>query len=47
MCDLMVEIAKEDDDQYQSKAKYLNKHISKWMQTKETKENSTRDKDNS
>ena len=38
MCDLMFEIAKEDDDQYQSKSKYLNKHISKWMQTKETKE---------
>ena len=39
MCDLMFEIAKEDDDQYQSKARCLNKHISKWMQTKDTKEN--------
>ena len=40
MCDLMFEIATEDDDQHQSKARYLNKHISKWMQTKDTKENS-------
>ena len=47
MCDLMFEIAKEDDDQYQSKAKYLHKHISKWMQTKETKENSIKDKEDS
>ena len=29
MCDLMFEIATEDDDQYQNKAKYLNQHISK------------------
>ena len=47
MCDLMFEIAKEDDDQYQSKAKYLNKHISKWMPTKNTKENSIKDKEDS
>ena len=47
MCDLMFEIAKEDDDQYQNKAKYLNKHISKWMQTKDTKENSIKDKEDS
>ena len=40
MCDLMFEIATEDDDQYQSKAKYLNQHISKWIQTNDTKENS-------
>ena len=40
MCDLMFEIAEEDDDQYQSKARYLSRHISKWMQTKDTKENS-------
>ena len=40
MCDLMFEIAKEDDDQYQSKAKYLNQHISKWIQRNDTKENS-------
>ena len=39
----MFEIAKEDDDQYQSKAKHLNQHISKWMPTKETKENSIKD----
>ena len=43
MCDLMFEIAREDDDQYQSKSKYLNQHISKWMPTKETKENSIKD----
>ena len=47
MCDLLFEIAAKDDDQYQSKPKYLNKHISKWMQTKETKENSIKDKEDS
>ena len=47
MCDLLFEIAAKDDDQYQSKSKYLNKHISKWMQTKETKENSIKDKEDS
>ena len=46
MCDLMFEIATEDDDQYQSKAKYLNKHISKWMQTKDTNENSIQEVSN-
>ena len=40
MCDLMFEIATEDDDQYQSKTKYLNQHISKWIQTNDTRENS-------
>ena len=47
MCYLMFEIATEDDDQYQSKARYLNKHISKWMQNKDTKQNSIKDKEDS
>ena len=46
MCDLMFEIATEDDDQYQSKAKYLNRQISKWMQTKDAKENSFKEVSN-
>ena len=47
MCDLMFEIATEDDDQYQSKAKYLNQHIAKWIQPKDAKENSFKDKEDS
>ena len=31
MCDLMFEIAKEDDDWQRNKSKYLNKHIAEWI----------------
>ena len=35
MCDLLFEIADKDDNIHQSKSRYLNKHIAKWIQPKE------------
>ena len=37
MCDLIFEIAEMDDDSKQSKARYLNSHNAKWIQSKEPK----------
>ena len=35
MCDLLFEIAAKDDDVQRTKSRYLNQHISQWIQTNE------------
>ena len=35
MCDLLFKIAAKDDDAQKTKSRYLNQHISQWIQTNE------------